>query len=53
MKSYLHWMSPRNLRIGTIAAPWLLAAVYLGLFAADRYVSESIVIVRQEGTGMS
>jgi len=46
-------LSPRNLRIGTIAVPWLLTAIYLGVFAADRYVSESIVVVREEGAGMS
>ncbi|HZD52783.1 MAG TPA: hypothetical protein VE175_07025 [Woeseiaceae bacterium] len=33
--------------------PWLLVAIYLGVFAADRYVSESVVVVRQEGTAMA
>jgi capsular polysaccharide transport system permease protein len=46
-------LNPRNLRIATIAAPWLLTAIYLVLFAADRYVSESVVVVRQEGAAMS
>lgn len=50
MKPLLQWLSPRNLRIGIIAVPWFAAAIYLGLFAADRYVSESIVVVRQEGS---
>jgi capsular polysaccharide transport system permease protein len=49
----LHWFSAWNLRLGVIAVPWLMAALYLGLFASDRYVSESIVVVRQEGAGMS
>ncbi|MFO7287914.1 MAG: capsular biosynthesis protein [Gammaproteobacteria bacterium] len=49
MKRVLVWLSPRNLRIGLIAIPWLAAAAYLHLFAADRYVSESIVAIRSEG----
>ena len=49
----LQWLSTRNLRIGMIAAPWLLSAMYLSVFAADRYVSESIVVVRQEGAAVS
>ena len=53
MKSILQWFSPRILRIGIIAVPWSLAALYLGLFAADRYVSEAVVAVRQEGTGLA
>jgi len=44
---------PRNLRLGLIAVPWLITAFYLYVFAADRYVSESVVVVRQEGSGMS
>jgi capsular polysaccharide transport system permease protein len=36
-----------------IAVPWLLTAIYLGVIAADRYVSQSIVIVREESTGMT
>jgi capsular polysaccharide transport system permease protein len=53
LKPLLEWFSARNLRIGIIAAPWLLAALYLYAFAADRYVSESVVVVRQEGGGMT
>ena len=49
----LEWFNPRNLRIVTIAVPWLATAIYLGLFAVDRYVSESVVVVRQEGAGIS
>ena len=39
----LEWLSARNLRLGIIVVPWLLAAIYLGVFAADRYVSESVL----------
>lgn len=53
MRSVLQWLNPGNLRIGIIAVPWLLAALYLSVFAADRYVSESVVVVRQEGAGIS
>lgn len=53
MKSLLRWLSPVNLRLGIIVIPWLLAAAYLFLFAADRYVSESVVVVRQEGGAMT
>ena len=49
MKRALAWLTARNLRLAVVAVPWLLAAVYLFLFAADRYVSESIVTVRQNG----
>jgi capsular polysaccharide transport system permease protein len=48
----LQWLSSRNLFIGTIAVPWLLTAIYFSAIAADRYVSESIVAVRDEGVGM-
>jgi capsular polysaccharide transport system permease protein len=53
LKSVLHWFNARNLRIGVIVVPWLLAAIYLIFLAADRYVSESVVIVRQEGSAMA
>ena len=53
MNPALRWLSARNLRIGTIAVPWLLTAIYLSVIAADRYVAESIVVVREEGAGMS
>src|SRR5690606_24886049 len=45
----LRYLTPRNLRLGVIVVPWLIAAVYLYAFAADRYVAESIVAVREEG----
>ena len=53
MRSLLRSLSARNLRLGVIAVPWLLVAVYLGAFAADRYVSESVVVVRQEGAAIA
>jgi capsular polysaccharide transport system permease protein len=46
-------MTARNLRIGVIVVPWLATAIYLSVFAADRYVAESVVVVRQEGGGVS
>ena len=53
MNSVLDKLNSRNLRLGIIALPWLSAAVYLYAFASERYVSQSIVVVRQEGSGMS
>jgi capsular polysaccharide transport system permease protein len=46
-------LSPARLQLAVIAIPWLATAIYLFAFAADRYVSESMVIVRQEGVAMS
>lgn len=46
MKQVLRWLSARNLRFAVIAAPLLVAALYLWLAAADRYVAESVVAVR-------
>lgn len=40
-------LTPRRLKIALVAVPLLLALVYYLVFAADRYVSESIVTVRQ------
>lgn len=53
MKPLLRWLTPRNLRIAVIAVPWLVTAIYLFVFAADRYVSESVVVIRQEGASMA
>jgi len=47
VKLLLAKLNARNLRIGLIAAPWLLTAVYLWVFAANRYVAESVVTVRE------
>lgn len=49
MRRLLALASARNLRIGVIAVPWLLAALYLVVFAAERYVSESVIAVRDNG----
>lgn len=40
-------LTPRRLKLALIALPLALTAIYLFVFAADRYVSESIVAVRQ------
>jgi capsular polysaccharide transport system permease protein len=42
-------LSPRWLKIALIGMPMLLYGLYLGLVAADRYVSESLIAVRQAG----
>ena len=52
MKTIIQWLSARNLRIFTILVPFLLTASYLYLIAADRYVSESIVVVREESSSI-
>jgi capsular polysaccharide transport system permease protein len=44
---YLLALSYRRLKLLLIGLPFLVAALYLFFFAADRYVSESIVTVRQ------
>jgi capsular polysaccharide transport system permease protein len=49
MKAMLARLNGRNLRIGLIAVPWLVSALYLVVFAADRYVAESVVAVRENG----
>jgi capsular polysaccharide transport system permease protein len=48
MKSLID-LSPRALKVIIIGLPLLAAATYLTLFAADRYVSESTVALRQAG----
>lgn len=42
-------LSARTLKIALILAPMLAYAIYLLTIAADRYVSESVVSVRQAG----
>lgn len=46
MNRLIH-LSARTLKLILIAAPMLLYALYLAFVAVDRYVSESIVTVRQ------
>ena len=43
-------LSPRTLKLLIIGLPMLVTALYLGLFAADRYVSESTLAVRRAGS---
>ncbi|MGM9488980.1 capsular biosynthesis protein [Ideonella sp. YS5] len=42
-------LTARNLSLVLIALPTLFAAAYLYLFAADRYVSESVITIKQSG----
>jgi capsular polysaccharide transport system permease protein len=49
VKALLARLSARNLRIGLILVPWLAAVLYLSLLAADRYVAESVIAVRENG----
>ena len=46
-------LTPRRLKIVLLAAPMLLALLYYGLIAADRYVSESTVALQQSGNDAS
>ena len=48
-------LTPRRLQMALVAVPLLLAAAYLLALAANRYVSESVVMVRQSnqsGSGL-
>ena len=42
-------LSARTLKIALIAVPMLLYGIYLAVIAADRYVSEAVIAVRQDG----
>ncbi|VFR61278.1 Capsular polysaccharide export system inner membrane protein KpsE [plant metagenome] len=44
---YLDLLTPRRLALAIVGLPMLLAAMYYTFIAADRYVSESTVVVRQ------
>lgn len=46
-------LTPRRLKIVIVLVPVLLAAVYLVVFAANRYVSESSVALQQSGGDVS
>jgi len=52
MKSLLN-LTPQRLKLLIVALPVLLMAIYLTLFAADRYVSESTVAVRSASNDIS
>jgi len=47
---FLTALSPRTLKLAIVGLPLLVVALYLALFAADRYVSESTLAVRQAGS---
>lgn len=49
MKQVLRFLSGRNLKLIFIAVPTLLSAIYLIVFAANRYESASVVSVRKSG----
>ncbi len=50
--SRLFKMSARRLQLLLIGLPVLLYGLYLGVIAADRYVSESVITVRQSSGDM-
>lgn len=49
MKKLLRRLNARNLSVAVIAVPTLICAAYLYFLAADRYVSESILTIKQSG----
>ncbi|MEK8031855.1 capsular biosynthesis protein [Ideonella sp. DXS29W] len=49
MKRLLKFLSRRNLALLLIGIPTLLCAIYLYVFAADRYQSESAITIKQSG----
>jgi capsular polysaccharide transport system permease protein len=49
----LKWLTPLRLLLALVLAPMLLAALYYALLAADRYVSESTVALREAGAAPS
>ena len=53
MTKYLAALTPNRLKIALVAAPALLAVLYFGVLAPDRYVSESTVALRQTGADTS
>lgn len=48
MNRLIHF-SARTLKLALIGAPLLCFGLYLALFASDRYVSDSVISVRQAG----
>jgi capsular polysaccharide transport system permease protein len=49
----LNSFTPRRLLLAVVALPLLVASLYFGLVAADRYVSESTVALQQSGNDAS
>jgi capsular polysaccharide transport system permease protein len=50
LRNIIEFLRPRNLRLLLVAAPMILGGIYLFGIAADRFVSESVVSVRQSGS---
>ncbi|WP_119156705.1 capsular biosynthesis protein [Caldimonas tepidiphila] len=50
---FLSKLTPRRLQAALIGLPLVLGAAYFTFFAADRYVSESVVTVRQANQSAS
>lgn len=46
-------ITPRRLKLAVIALPLVVAVAYFGIFAADRFVSESTVALQQSGNDVS
>lgn len=46
MKQFLALLTPQRLKILIVGVPMAIGAIYLGIFAADRYVSVSMVGLR-------
>lgn len=44
---FMQYLTPRNLKLALVVVPVALAGLYYAVFAADRYVSASVVTVRQ------
>jgi capsular polysaccharide transport system permease protein len=53
MNEQLKSLTPLRLKLALIAVPLAAALIYLGLVAADRYVSESTVALQQAGNDAS
>jgi capsular polysaccharide transport system permease protein len=50
LRNVIEFLRPRNLRLLVLVLPIVLGGVYLFGVAANRYVSESVVSVRQSGS---
>jgi len=49
----MNWLKPKSLSSWMLIVPMLLAVAYYVFFAADRYVSETVISVRAPGEGTS
>jgi capsular polysaccharide transport system permease protein len=50
VRNLIEFLRPGNLRLLLVVAPMILGGIYLFGIAADRFVSESVVSVRQSGS---